>query len=161
MSISDQQTILPLDETSVYPDITSTPEVISDKEPGVYNYPVVTDIFPVRSSGDDSMGINIKLLGGSVAGVNIIEIPTCINIASLPDLYNFGYKLKIIETDATLSRISHFTYADALSTNVIQLTSYDSGWRLDYNSNIYNNNNQTPEGLYTGVTTLSVIYLNE
>ncbi len=161
MSISSDQTILPLDETSIFPSITSTPEVISDKEPGVYNYPVITDIYPVRSSGDDSMSVNIKLLGGSVAGVNTIEIPTCVNIASLPDLYNFGYKIRIIELGATLTRIAHFTYADSLSTSVVQLTSYESGWRIDYNSNIYNNNSLTPEGLYTGVSNLSVIYINE
>jgi hypothetical protein len=160
-TISNQQTILPLNETSVYPGITSIPEVNEDKEPGVEVYPPITDIFPVRSSGEDNMGVNINLLGGSVAGINIIQVPTCSNIATLPDLYNFGYKLKIIQTDTILTRTNYFTYTGSLSTNTIQLVDYNSGWTLTYNGSAFTNPNQTPNGLYTGIQNLSVIYIDE
>ena len=160
-TISNQQTILPLNETSVYPGITSIPEVNEDKEPGVEVYPPITDIFPVRSSGEDNMGVNINLLGGSVVGINIIQVPTCSNIATLPDLYNFGYKLKIIQTNTILTRTNYFTYTGSLSTNTIQLVDYNSGWTLTYNGSAFTNPNQTPNGLYTGIQNLSVIYIDE
>jgi len=159
--VSNQQLIFPLDETSIYPTITSIPEVNKDKEPGGCTYPPITDVFPARASGKDDMGVNINLIGGSAAGVNVIQLPICENIATLPDLYNFGYKVKVVETDATLTRINYFTYADAFSANVLHLANYDTGWELTYNSNTYTNNNQTPIGLYTGVDNLSVIYINE
>lgn len=159
--VSKQQYIFPLNETSVYPGITSVPEVNNDKESGNNDYPPITDVFPARGSGADAIGININLLGGSAAGVNIIQVPICENIATLPDLYNFGYKVKIVETDTTLTRVNYFTYTDAFSANVLHLANYDTGWELTYNSNTYTNNNQIPIGLYTGVENLSVIYINE
>jgi len=159
-TITNQPVIFPLDENTLVPGITSIPEVFDDEEPGVTVLPPITDPFAVRASGQDLVGIKVSALGGGVAGVNTIEIPKCENIAVLPDLYNFGYKVKIVETDTILTRVSNFTYSDGLSS-IIQLIDYISGWTLTDGVSSYSNSSQTPAGLYTGVQNLSVIYTNE
>lgn len=159
-TISNQPVIFTLNENTLVPGITSVPEVFNDEEPGVSVLPPITEPFAARSSGIDLIGIKVGMLGGGAAGVNTIEIPKCENIAVLPDLYNFGYKIKIVETDTILTRVNYFTYSDGLSS-IIQLTNYISGWVLTDGIDTYSNNKQTPTGLYTGTSNLSVIYINE
>jgi hypothetical protein len=159
-TFTNTSVILPLNENTLVPGITSVPEIFELEEPGISVYPPVTDPYPARKSGSDLIGLKVNVLGGSVAGVNTIEIPKCENIAVLPDLYNFGYKIKVVETNTILTRTGYFTYTDGLSS-IVQLTDYISGWTLNDGLTSYSNSSQTPIGLYTGVQNLSVIYINE
>lgn len=152
MSISDKQLILPLSETSFYPALTSPPVERNAKELGRVSCPLITDLYPDNSSGNDTIDINIQLMGGSVAGVNIIEIPSCNNIAVLPDLLNFGYRVQIVNTGVVLTRVDKFLYRD-LGDETTQLSidnnDYSLGWTLNYLGNTYTNDKQTPNGAYT------------
>lgn len=155
--------IRPLDENNLLPSITDEPEIYQLQEPYVSLPPKINNYFPTKTDSIDTSSINLNLIGGGVAGVNSIGTINCENIAVLDDLCNFGYKVKIQETGATLNRIGKTSYADSLSSVLLSLIDYDLGWQLTTTDpyNIYYNNKQVPIGLFTGTQTLSVIYTNE
>jgi hypothetical protein len=154
--------IFPIDDSNLIPEISTIPEIFQLQEPVISIPPRIAKLFPSRSSGEDNAFININMIGGGAVGVNTIVTANCGNIAILDDLYNFGYKVKIVETDTILTRTGHFTYTDDLNTYTLNLIDFSNGWYLtDYNNLTYYNNNQTPRGLFTGVQNLSVIYINE
>jgi len=156
--------IRPLDENNLLPSITDEPEIYQLQEPYISLPPKVSNYFPVRSTGEEQSFINISLAGGGVAGVNNIGTINCTNIAVLDDLYNFGYKVKILETNDILTRVATTTYTNELSSLVLSLINYTAGWQLvstDADVTIYSNSRFTPVGLFTGVRNLSVIYTNE
>lgn len=153
--------IFPIDDNNLIPEITTIPEIFQLQEPVISVPPITAKLFPRRCSGEDSTSFNINMVGGGVVGVNTFNAPNCENIAVLDDLYNFGYKVKILETNTILTRVGQFVYADDLNTYSLSLIDYSSGWSLtDYNYT-YLNNSQTPYGLFTGFQNLSVIYTNE
>jgi hypothetical protein len=154
--------ILPIDDSNLIPEITTIPEIFQLQEPVISVPPRIAKLFPTRSEGEDNSFININMIGGGAVGVNTIGLPGCENIAVLDDLYNFSYKVKITEIDTILTRTGHFTYIDDLNTYTLSLVDFSTGWCLtDYNGLTYFNNNQTPQGLFTGIQNLSVIYINE
>lgn len=151
--------IPPLDTgCTIFPCVTSLPLTGA---PPLNEPPLPVINYPINLSAQDNIGININLIGGCAKGLDTCGEYSCINIAYLPDLYNFGYKLKIIQNNIILTRVSYFTYADILSTNIIQLSNCNLGWSLSTYSYVLNNFSDTPNGLYTGLTSLSVIYINE
>lgn len=153
--------ILPIDNSNIIPDITAIPEIFQLQEPVISVPPKTASLFPARLAEEDSAFININIIGGGVAGVNTIDTVNCKNIAVLDDLYNFGYRVKVIETDTILTRRGQFLYTDDLNIYTLSLIDYSSGWSLTDSNFIYTNNNQTPQGLFTGLQNLTVIYTNE
>lgn len=153
--------ILPIDDSNLIPEITTIPEIFQLQEPVISIPPRVANLFPSRSAGEDNAFININMIGGGAVGINTIGTPNSKNVAVLDDLYNFGYKVKILELNIVLTRTGQFTYTDDLNTYTLSLVDYSSGWSLTDYSYTYLNNSQTPQGLFTGVQNLSVIYTNE
>jgi hypothetical protein len=156
--------IRPIDENNLLPSITEEPEIYQLQEPYVSLPPKVDNYFPERALGNDFSYFNINLIGGGVAGVNNIGTINCENIAVLDDLFNFGYKVKLVDSDDILTRVNDTTYTNDLSSIVLDLMSYDTGWRLtttEPSINFYYNFKFTPVGLFTGSQNLSVIYTNE
>lgn len=153
--------ILPIDESNIIPDITTIPEILQLQEPFVSIPPRIVRHFPARAAGENNVSLNINILGGGAVGVNTIEIGNCENIAVLDDLYNFSYKVKVVDTNITLTRTGQFTYVDDLGAYSLDLVDFYTGWRLTYLGSYFFNNSQTPKGLFTGLQNLSVIYINE
>jgi hypothetical protein len=156
--------IKPLDESNLLSSVTDEPVIYQLQEPYVSLPPKVTNFFPVRSQGDDSCSININLIGGSAGGVNNNKTLNCSNIAILDDLCNFGFTVKVLDINTSLTRKSRTTFTDELSTVALNLINYDLGWQLIVSNpyTIHYNNRQVPIGSFSsGTQTLSVVYTNE
>lgn len=146
-----------LDERKIIP--VDNPEIVCLKEPCVTIPPSIVNPFPIRSVGINNVSLNSSLIGGGVAGVNTFDIYKCENIAVLDDLFNFSYKVKVVETDTILTRTDHFTYVDDLGAYTLELVDFNIGWRLNYLGSYFYNNRQIPKGVFTGNQKLSVIYI--
>lgn len=162
-SISTAIQTLPLNETILIPGITAVPEVFSLQESYVAIPPVITNQFPTRTTGSSDAYVTMGIVGGGVAGINSSSTDVCSNIATLNDLYNFGYKVKINELNVTLERINTYSYASSLSSYTLVLQNFNTGWVLTntISASTYQNNNIIPIGVYTGPQTYNIVYTNE
>lgn len=161
-------TTLTFDASATLPTVGATVEPSNLYDPP-YSIPQQLKGFSIPVAlAKDTFGVAVNFYGGTCAGVNTVSaLPfICDNIANFYDLYNFGYYLKIVETNITLSRKSLFTYADELSTYVITLSNSNTGlgrWVLQDSISSVNlvNIGVTPNGSYTGAFNLSAIYVHE
>ena len=96
---------------------------------------------------------------GNTVGVDTCNITTCVNTATGIDLFNFGYKLSVIELNAALTRDNIFSYKNTSNTTTALLTAFGDPWKITSGVNTYIGSSAIPVGVYTGVSNLSVIYV--
>lgn len=147
-----------LDTTCLHPScIDPSPECdINCNEGG----PTITTFDVGRLSGTELTYVYNYLSEGCAIGLNKCNTVPCENIATGYDLFNFGYKLSVIELNTILERVSAFAYADSTNTYQLKLTAFNEQWKfIDNSLNIFTGNAFEPIGGYTGLSPLSVIYV--
>ena len=156
--------IYELNEDSKVPSITAIPTIfdLQDAAPSVPPRPI--GLFAARADSSDTVGFNIGIIRGSFAGAmtdTSLSAVLCDNVAVHSDLYNFGYNIQIIGTDTILTRTDYFGYYDSTSNYVLSGTQNNRYWTL-YDTSLdamYYNYTASPVGVYTGPTTIQLIYV--
>jgi hypothetical protein len=129
-------------------------------EPCAGTSPNVINFNTTNFEEGDSSNIYGYLSEGNTVGVDTCNITTCINTATGVDLFNFGYKLSVIELNTTLERYDIFAYKNSSNTVTAYLPAFGDSWKITTGVNTYTSSSATPAGLYTGTSNLSVIYVS-
>jgi hypothetical protein len=128
-------------------------------EPCVDTLPRVINFNTVNIEQPDSGRVYNYLSEGATAGVDTCNISTCVNTATGIDLFNFGYKLSVLELNTSLERYDIFSYKNSDNTVTAKLTSFGDSWKIKSGVNNYIGNSAIPVGSYTGASNLNVIYV--
>jgi len=128
-------------------------------EPCVDIIPRVINFNTVNIEETDESRAYTYLSEGTTVGVDACNNTTCVNTATGIDLFNFGYKLSVIELDASLIRTDVFRYSNSSNTITARLTAFGDPWKITSGVNTYIGSSAIPVGRYTGISNLSVIYV--
>jgi len=137
--------------------ISANPVCIT--EPCIDTIPRVINFNTTNIEESDGARAYAYLSEGNTVGVDTCNITTCVNTATGIDLFNFGYKLSVIELNAALTRDNVFNYTNTSNTITAKLTAFGDPWKITSGVNTYIGSSAIPVGAYTGVTNLSVIYV--
>jgi len=128
-------------------------------EPCSDTIPRVINFNTINIEQLDSTRAYNYLSEGATVGVDTCNLTTCVNTATGIDLFNFGYKLSVIELDDTLERYDIFYYRNANSSITARLTAFGDVWKIKSGVNNYIGSSAIPVGSYTGISNLNVIYV--
>lgn len=132
---------------------------ICDTEPCINTVPDVINFETANIEIRESADVFCYLSEGNTVGVDTCNLTTCVNVATGVDLFNFGYKLSVIELDKVLERNGAFSYKDSTNTVFATLTAIGDSWKIKTGTSTYSSNSAIPVGIYTGPTPLNVIYV--
>jgi hypothetical protein len=128
-------------------------------EPCVDTIPKVINFNTTNIEAADSSRVYNYLSEGATVGVDTCNITTCVNTATGIDLFNFGYRLSVIQLNTTLERYDIFNYKNTDGSITAKLTAFGDSWKIKSGVNNYTGSSAIPVGSYTGVSNLSVIYV--